>query len=132
MPYGQPSEGIALTAHFISRGWMYRMIPPKVFVDGYQMPVARWGRTVLPVRAGSHHVHVHCSVGVQYGSADTTVFVPPGRLVELEYSFVARVGGYFGPPVREPRTVEMIIMLAVLIPIAAIAIFTLILMIAAR
>ena len=35
---------------------------PKIAVDGQEMPVAGWGRTVLPARPGQHQVNVSRAV----------------------------------------------------------------------
>jgi hypothetical protein len=82
--YGQPSEGIAVTARWLR--WVTSK--PKIFVDGDEMPAVGWGRTVVPARPGRHHVHVHVPRRVfwprRMGPADTVVEVYPGRLVELE------------------------------------------------
>jgi hypothetical protein len=83
--YGQPSEGIAVTARWLR--WVTSK--PKIFVDGDEMPAVGWGRTVVPARPGRHHVHVHVPRRVfwprRMGPADTVVEVDPGVLVELEY-----------------------------------------------
>lgn len=81
--YGQPSEGIAVTAHMFG---LVKLLKPKISIDGYEMP-ARWGRTVVPARPGRHHVHVHVPYfwPRRIGPADTVVEVDPGRVVELEY-----------------------------------------------
>ena len=60
---------------------------PKITVDGQEMPVAGWGRTVLPARPGQHQVNVHVPYFLppKLGPADTTADVRPGQLAELEY-----------------------------------------------
>ncbi|MDT5348964.1 MAG: hypothetical protein QOH91_2251 [Mycobacterium sp.] len=85
--YGQPAEGIALNTQFFPLSFMMALIKPKIVVDGYEVPVVGWGRTVVPARPGPHHVHVHVPYWLpqQIGPADTSVDVYPGRLVELEY-----------------------------------------------
>jgi hypothetical protein len=87
--YGQPSEGIAVTAHRFGRKPTGKL---KIFIDGDEMPAIGWGRTVIPARPGRHHVHVHVPrrwfswpEPRRMGPADTVVEVYPGRLVELEY-----------------------------------------------
>jgi hypothetical protein len=85
--YGQPAEGIAVTTQYFPLGFTMALFKPKIVVDGYEAPVAGWGRTVVPMRPGQHHVHVHVPYWLppQIGPADTSVDVHPGRLVELEY-----------------------------------------------
>ncbi len=60
---------------------------PKIAVDGQEMPVAGWGRTVLPARPGQHQVHVHVPYFLpsRMGPADATADVRPGQVAELEY-----------------------------------------------
>jgi hypothetical protein len=79
---------------------------PKLFVDGYEMPTAGWGRTVMPAWPGRRHVHVHAA-GFGWkreGNADIVVDVYAGRLVDLEYNsptFGAFTRGSLGyPPQR--------------------------------
>ena len=85
--YGAPSEGIAVTTQFFPLAWLFYFLKPKIFVDGIEMPPAPWGRTVVPARPGQHNVHVHTPYFLppRLGPADTTAFVQPGQIVELEY-----------------------------------------------
>lgn len=85
--YGAPSEGIAVTTQFFPLAWLFYLLKPKIFVDGIEMPPAPWGRTVVPARPGQHNVHVHTPYFLppRLGPADTTAFVQPGQIVELEY-----------------------------------------------
>ena len=86
-PYGQAGEGIAVTTHFFPLAWLLFFFKPKITVDGQEMPVAGWGRTVLPARPGQHQVNVHVPYFLppKLGPADTTADVRPGQLAELEY-----------------------------------------------
>ena len=87
-PYGQPAggaAGIAVTTSY--RSWV-QFSTPKVFIDGYEMPIAGWGRTATPVSPGRHNVHVHVVDSLwrqEFGRADIVIDVQPGQLVELEY-----------------------------------------------
>lgn len=93
--YGQqPAEGVALTTRFHPMSFTFALFKPKIVVDGYEMPAAGWGRTIVPVRPGQHHVHVHIPYWLppRLGPADTVVDVHPGRLAEVEYK--APVWGY--------------------------------------
>jgi hypothetical protein len=85
--YGAPSEGIAVTTQFFPLAWLFYLLKPKIFVDGIEMPPAPWGRTVVPARPGQHNVHVHTPYFLppRLGPADTTAFVQPGQIAELEY-----------------------------------------------
>ena len=85
--YGAPSEGIAVTTQFFPLAWLFYFLKPKIFVDGIEMPPAPWGRTVVPARPGQHNVHVHTPYFLppRLGPADTTAFVQPGQIAELEY-----------------------------------------------
>ncbi|GJP00117.1 hypothetical protein NJB18001_15220 [Mycobacterium marinum] len=95
--YVQPSPGsggIAVTTQYFPLGFMLALFKPKIFINGFQVPVAGWGRTVVPVQPGLHRVHVHVPYWLpsQIGPADTLVDVYPGQLAELEYK--APVWGY--------------------------------------
>lgn len=102
-----PSNGhstIAVTAKFMWLAWFFFFIKPKIFVNGRQVAGA-WGRTMIPVQPGQHHVHVHVPYFLpsRIGPADLTVPVQPGQTAELEYraplwSFSA---GSLGPPPQE-------------------------------
>jgi hypothetical protein len=89
-----PAGAIAVTTEFFPLAFMMALITPKILIDGYAVPVAGWGRTVVPVHPGQHRVHVHVPYWLpsQIGPADTLVDVYPGHLVELEYK--APVWGY--------------------------------------
>ena len=82
-----PSVGwIAVTAQYSPLAWSMAVYQPKLFIDGYQMPTAGWGRTVVPAWPGRRHVRVHLgALWRQYGNADAVVDVYPGSVVELEY-----------------------------------------------
>ena len=125
--YGQPAEGIALTTRFFPVAFTYALTKPKVVVDGYQVPVTGWGRTVLPARPGPHHVHVHIPylLPKRLGSADTFVEVYPGRLVELEYKAPAYMyfSGSLGSPPQSYKGAVLsigVIVVALLLPVVAV------------
>ena len=86
-PYGQSGEGIVVNTQFFPLAWLLFFFKPKIAVDGQEMPVSGWGRTVLPARPGQHHVHVHVPYFLppKLGPADATADVRPGQLAELEY-----------------------------------------------
>ncbi|PEG33477.1 hypothetical protein CQY20_30600 [Mycolicibacterium agri] len=66
---------------------MLFFVKPRITVDGHEMPVSGWGRTMLPARPGRHHVHVYVPYFLppRLGPADATADVYPGRFVELDY-----------------------------------------------
>ncbi|MGV9308617.1 hypothetical protein ACWDLG_35040 [Nonomuraea sp. NPDC003727] len=59
---------------------------PVVTLNGYPVPV-RWGRNVIPVVPGSHHLHVHVPgiLPPQVGAADLQVWVAAGQSLPVEY-----------------------------------------------
>ncbi len=57
---------------------------PSVIVDGQHRGSA-WGRTVVDLPAGNHHLHVHTRYMGQIGKADAGVHLAPGQLVHLYY-----------------------------------------------
>src|SRR5690606_16399391 len=67
-------------------GFMLSMITPMISVNGHLMP-GRWGRNMIPVPPGQSHVHIHLPylLPPRIGPADTTVWLRPGEVVELEY-----------------------------------------------
>jgi hypothetical protein len=67
--------------------WLFAAVKPKILVNGCEMPVWGWGRTVLPLTAGQYLVHVYVPYFFprRVGPADYTVAVNPGQIVELEY-----------------------------------------------
>jgi hypothetical protein len=86
-PYGAPGEGIAVDTQFFPLAWLLFFFKPKIAIDGQEMPVTGWGRTVLPARPGQHHVHVEVPYWLppKMGPADATADVRPGQVAELEY-----------------------------------------------
>jgi hypothetical protein len=102
-PYYAAPEGVAVTAMYNRAfGSFFDFFKPRIFVDGIEAPVAGWGRTAVPARAGRHDVHVHTKYFFPRttGPADYTVDVPPGEYVELEYRapIFSFSRGSLGPP----------------------------------
>lgn len=111
--YGQPpgngpSDGqpaIVVNTMYMWMAFMLSFFKPKIFVNGQEIP-AVWGRNVIPVQPGQHHVHVHVPYFLppKIGPADATVPVHPGQPpVELEYRapVFAFVNGSLGPPPQQ-------------------------------
>jgi hypothetical protein len=96
---GQPA--IAVTTKFLWLSWFFFFIKPKLFVNGHEVP-AQWGRNVIPVQPGQHHLHVYLPYFLppKVGPADLAVPVQPGQAVELEYRAPvwAFSKGSLGPP----------------------------------
>jgi hypothetical protein len=95
---------IAVTTKFLWIAWIFFFIKPKIFVNGHEV-AAVWGRNVIPVQPGQHHLHVHVPYFLppKVGSADLPVPVQPGQTVELEYRTPVWVfsGGSLGPPPQQ-------------------------------
>jgi len=85
-PYQAPREGIAITTRFSPLMWLFATVTPKIFVNGYQMPVAGWGPVVFPLAPGQYQVHVHTPYFFpqRVGPADYAAIVYPGQFVELD------------------------------------------------
>ncbi len=88
-PPPQPGNGsaIAITTKFFPLSFFFFFTKPNIVIDGQQVPQTNWGRMVIPVPPGQHHVHVHTPylLPSRVGPADLVVNVPPGPPVELEY-----------------------------------------------
>jgi hypothetical protein len=101
--YGQPQYGqqqygqqhaqqgggqaqLALDLKYFPLAWIFMLIKPKIMINGHLIP-GQWGRNVIPMPAGQHHVHVHVPYFIpsRIGPADLQVPLQPGQSVELEY-----------------------------------------------
>lgn len=104
----QPPTAIALTMKYWWLTFVFAMIKPFVTVNGHPVH-AGWGRTVIPVPPGQHHVHVHVPYVLpsQIGKADTMVPVHPGQVVEVEYRApaIGWLDGSIGPAPQKFRGV---------------------------
>jgi hypothetical protein len=98
-PAGQISA-VAVTARYSWLAFVLALFRPQLTVDGQPVP-AVWGRTVVPVPPGQHHVQVHVPylLPPRVGPAETVVPVYPGQVVEVEYRapVIAWIGGAIGP-----------------------------------
>ncbi|BCJ56190.1 hypothetical protein Asp14428_76650 [Actinoplanes sp. NBRC 14428] len=118
-PPGAPQGGgaIALTTKYHPLAFMLGLFKPQVEINGHPAANA-WGRTVIPVPAGQHHVHVHVPylLPPRIGSADLGVPVHPGQTVELEYRapMIAFIGGALGaPPQKYPGMAVTIVLMVI-------------------
>ncbi|MCQ4359727.1 MULTISPECIES: hypothetical protein [Mycobacterium] len=104
-----PGQGIAVTARYFPPAITMALFKPKILVDGYPAPPAKWGRNVVPTRPGPHRVEVHVEYWLppQAGPAYTDVDVPAGHLVELEYKVPIWAYGFgsLGPPPQKYNNV---------------------------
>jgi hypothetical protein len=73
---------------------------PTIVINGHQT-LGRWGRNVIPLPAGRHHLHIHLPYFLppRYGPADLTIWLQPGTALEVEYRAPvwAFSRGAFGP-----------------------------------
>ncbi|MCG5215408.1 hypothetical protein [Streptosporangium sp. KLBMP 9127] len=93
-PWNRPPPPVPPTAQAhlvldVKRHWFsftLAMITPKIFLNGHQMLV-RWGHNAIPLPPGQYHLHVHLPFifPAQIGPADLTIWLHPGRALELEY-----------------------------------------------
>lgn len=116
--YGQPREGIAITSHYSVLAWLYAAVTPKVLLNGHEVPIRGWGRSVLPVAPGQYHVHVYTPYWLpsHAGPADYTVEVNTGQWVELEYKapLFTFSRGSLGPPPQSYNGIGVMVAVAVL------------------
>jgi hypothetical protein len=103
-PGGQSAIAVTTKFHWLS--WFFFFIKPKIFLNGHEHPAA-WGRNLLPVQPGQHHLHVYVPYFLppKVGPADIAVAAAPGETVELEYRapMWAFIGGSLGPPPQQYR-----------------------------
>jgi hypothetical protein len=89
-PYQQgPPPGQAqfvLDLKYFPLAFIFMLIKPKIAINGREM-TGQWGRNVIPVPPGQHHVHVHVPYFLppQVGPADLQVPLQQGQTAELEY-----------------------------------------------
>ena len=115
-PGYQDSTAIAVTARYSWLTFMLGLFKPYLAINGQPVP-AGWGRTVVPVPPGQHHVHVHVPylLPSRIGTADTVVPVHPGQVVEVEYRApaIALLDGAIGPAPQKYRGLPAAIALVV-------------------
>ena len=105
--YGHPdTTAVAVTTRYSWITFLFALFQPHLTVDGRPVP-ARWGRTVVPVPPGQHHVQVHVPylLPPRVGTAHTVVPVYPGQVVEVEYRApaFAFLDGAIGPAPQKHR-----------------------------
>lgn len=109
-------SAIALTTKYMPLAFMLALFKPTMAIDGHEM-AGSWGRTVIPVAPGQHHVHVHIPYFLppKVGVADLPVMVQPGQVVELEYRapmIVFMSGSLGAPPQKYNGATAMIVIMA--------------------
>ncbi len=101
-PGGAAGSAIALTTKFFPTALVFYLVKPSIALNGQPVPGVKWGRVVLPVQPGQHHLHVHTPYFLpsRIGPVDVPVAVAPGQTVELEYRtpVVVWAQGSLGPP----------------------------------
>jgi hypothetical protein len=105
--YGQlGTAAVAVTTRYTWMTFVLALFKPYLAIDGRQVP-AYWGRNVVPVAPGQHHVHVHVPYLLprRVGTAETVVSVYPGQVAELEYRApaIALLDGAIGPAPQKYR-----------------------------
>ena len=101
--------------------FMLALTGPRIYINGQQVPNAKWGTTHIPVGAGQHHVEVKTWWLWQYGAAQAAVPVAEGHSTRVYYRSPINwlFGGAIGPvPQKTPGMVFLYIswgVLAVLI-----------------
>jgi hypothetical protein len=110
---------VAVTTRYSWLTFVLALFKPYLAINGQPVP-AGWGRTVVPVPPGQHHVHVHVPylLPSRIGPAETVVPVYPGQVVEVEYRApaIAWLGGAIGPPPQKHRGMPAAIAL-ILVPL---------------
>jgi hypothetical protein len=119
-PPGPPQQGggaIAVTLKYNPMTFIFGLLKPQLHIDG-QQATNSWGRQVVPVAPGQHHLHIHIPylLPPQVGPADLGVTVQPGQTVELEYRapMIAFFNGALGgAPQKYPGMTLSLILLGV-------------------
>ncbi len=118
-----------MTTRFHPIAFTFALFKPKIVVDGYETPSSGWGRTLVPVQPGQHHVHVHipCWLPPRIGPADAVVVdAYPGAVTEIDYKAPvwAYSSGSLGSPPQGDSGVGIaiamyaaVLMFAVLFPL---------------
>ncbi|MET0495758.1 MAG: hypothetical protein ABW000_21740 [Actinoplanes sp.] len=106
-PWSAPgTAAIAVTTRYSKLTFVLGLFKPFLAVNGQPVPAA-WGRTVVPVPPGQHHVHVHVPylIPSRIGTAETVVPVHPGQILEVEYQApaIGWLGGSIGPAPQKVR-----------------------------
>ncbi|HWS38992.1 MAG TPA: hypothetical protein VN408_40405 [Actinoplanes sp.] len=106
-PPVDPNNGaIAVTMRYHWLAFLIGLFQPYLGINGHRVK-AGWGRTVIPMPPGQHHVHAHVPylIPPRIGPADTVVPVYAGQVVEVEYRapMIAWLGGTIGPPPQRFR-----------------------------
>ncbi len=126
MSYPQQQPGaagagsaIAVTAKFFPLAFLLFFFKPKVLIDGHELARSGWGRRVISVPPGQHHVGAYTPylLPSRMGPADTVVTVEPGQLLELEYRapvFVFARGALGAPPQKYHG---LAVLIAVYVPV---------------
>ena len=101
LPWTPPGGGaIAVTTRYSWLAFVLALFRPYLAINGQPVP-ATWGRTVVPLAAGTHHVYVHVPylLPPRVGIAEARVPVQPGQVTEVEYRapVIAWIGGAIGP-----------------------------------
>lgn len=125
-PPADPNNGaIAVTTRYHWLSFLIGLFQPYLAINGHRVK-AGWGRTVIPMPPGQHHVHAHVPylIPPRIGPAETMVPVQAGQVVEVEYRapLIAWLGGTIGPPPQQFRglvagvalaTVPLVVLLCV-------------------
>ncbi|MFI6479694.1 hypothetical protein ACIBH1_17305 [Nonomuraea sp. NPDC050663] len=95
--------------------FLFMLVKPRLFLNNQPVPV-RWGRNVIPVVPGQHHLAMHVPYMGRIGHAGGPLRMMPGDTVELEYRAPLTMfnAGALGPaPQQWPGSTAMIVFYAV-------------------
>ncbi|WP_211275446.1 hypothetical protein [Actinoplanes rectilineatus] len=114
---GSDVTAIAVTTKYPWPAFLLALFRPFLAVNGHRVPGA-WGRTVIPVPPGQHHLHVHVPylLPSRIGTAELFVPVYPGQIVEVEYRvpLIVWLDGSIGPAPQKYRGLAAYIALMVI------------------
>lgn len=89
--------------------------PPRIIIDGHEVPNTAWGRSTFPLAAGTHTVHCGRRFSRGLEPSTVTISVAPGEHVRLEYRGPLSRGfdGVLGPAPQKPPGLKSIVFAAV-------------------
>lgn len=110
-----PQSWLVVDIRHHPMAFLMALVKPRLFINQQPVPVT-WGRNVIPVVPGQHHLAMHVPYMGRIGNAGGPLWLQPGGTVELEYRAPLTVfnAGALGPAPQEwPGSTATIVFLGV-------------------